>query len=32
LPTGAQLVGRRYQDVELLQIAAALEQAMPTIE
>src|SRR4029079_9688453 len=31
LPIGAQLVGRRYQDVELLQIAAALEQAMPTI-
>jgi Asp-tRNA(Asn)/Glu-tRNA(Gln) amidotransferase A subunit family amidase len=28
LPTGAQLVGRRYQDVELLQIAAALEHAM----
>jgi Asp-tRNA(Asn)/Glu-tRNA(Gln) amidotransferase A subunit family amidase len=28
LPTGAQLVGRRYQDVELLQTAAALEDAL----
>lgn len=32
LPTGAQLVGRRYQDIELLQIAAALEEAMARAE
>ena len=32
LPTGAQLVGRRYQDVELLQCAAALEEAMRPVE
>jgi Asp-tRNA(Asn)/Glu-tRNA(Gln) amidotransferase A subunit family amidase len=28
LPTGVQLVGRRYQDVELLRIAATLEAAL----